>query len=133
MAMTIDEALYAYLTDATTQTGAIIDDRLYPLELPQNPTYPAATYQQINSQLTATGQNAPGDLEDALIQFDAYATSHMAAKALAKALRGDLSGFRGTMGEVSVGAIHFQNEYDFWGAKAGVWRITLEFKFLFNI
>ncbi len=129
---TIDEALYAYLTASSTKTGAIIGDRLYPLELPQNPTYEAATYQQISSQLTATGQNAPGDLEDALFQFDCYALSRKKAKALAKAMRADLSGFKGILSGIKVASL-FQNEYDFWGAEAGVWRITLEFKVLFNI
>lgn len=130
--MTIDEALFLYLTDASTQTGALIGDRLYPLNLPQNPTYPAVTYQQITGQLTSTGQSEPGDLEDALYQFDGYATSHKAAKALAGAIRADLSGYQGTLSGIKVTCL-FQNEYDFWGAEAGVWRVTLEFKLLFNI
>lgn len=130
--MTIDEALYAYLTGANTQTGALISDRLYPLVLPQNPTYSAVTYQEISAPLTATGQSAPGNLVDALFQFDCYATSHKAAKALAGAVRADLSGYQGTLSGIKVTSL-FQNEYDFWGAEAGVWRVTLEFKLLFNI
>jgi hypothetical protein len=130
---TINDAIYTYLTTAGRATEALIGTRLYPLNLPQNPTYPAATYQRITSQLTTTGQSEPGDLEDALYQFDAYATSHSGAKALAGALRADLSGYKGDMGGVEVDAIHFQNEYDFWGAEAGVWRVTLEFRFLFNV
>jgi hypothetical protein len=129
---TIDDALYAYLTAPTTQTGSIISDRLYPLVLPQNPTYPAATYQQITDQLTATGQSEPGDLNDALFQFDCYGSSHKKAKLLAQAMRADLSGYQGTLSGIKVTSL-FQNEYDFWGAEAGVWRVTLEFKILFNI
>lgn len=131
--MTIDEALFAYLTSPTTQTGQILDDRLYPLNLPQDPTYRAATYQQIDAGLTATGQTQPGDLEEALYQFDCYALTPNQARALAAALRADLSGYKGLMSGVKVGACHFQKEYDFWGATAGVWRRTLEFKLLFNV
>jgi hypothetical protein len=130
--MTIDEALYAYLTGPTTNSYQLMGDRLYPLNLPQNPTYPAATYQQITSQLTATGQSAPGDLENPLIQFDCYALSHKQARLLAKAIRADLSGFKGDMAGLPV-TCHFQNEWDFWGAEAEVWRVTLEFRLLFNI
>lgn len=135
--MTLDDAIYDWLTGGGTQTGALIGSRLYPLQLPQNSTLPAMTYQQIDSGLTATGQSEPGDLEEALVQFDCYAASHRAAKALAKALRADLNGYKGELpagaaGGLPVGACHFRREYDFWGATAGVWRVTVEFRFLFN-
>ena len=130
--MTIDEAIFVYQTNPARSTYESMGDRLYPVQLPQDPIYPAATFQQIAAQLTDTGQSAPSDLEDALVQFDCYALKHSQAKALAKALRADLSGFRGNLGGLDVGAVHFQNEWDFWGAEAKVWRVTVEFRFLFN-
>lgn len=96
----IETALLYLLTDDGSPShdsalGAIIGERLYPVELPQKPAYPAATYQVVRG--TARGYTMDGQdgATPFRVQFDLYAETYGQAVAMRRALMRDLSGFQG--------------------------------------
>jgi hypothetical protein len=100
--MIIDEGLYSYLTGVTA-VSTLISTRLYPLEMPQNVTLPAACYQLISDPM-APGytHQGPTNLLMPRFQIDCYAATSLAAAQLARAVRVALDGYVGSMGSLTV-------------------------------
>lgn len=71
------------LADATV--AALIDERVYPVSLPQTAVLPAVTYQRVFGTEGITHQG-PSGLERTRIQFDCWATTYAEATALAEAV-----------------------------------------------
>lgn len=67
------------------------------------------------------------------IQIDCYETSPIKAEALADAVRGELDGYRGTMGDVFISMCHLDDARDsetppIEGSARGVYAVQLDFK-----
>lgn len=73
---------------------ALVDDRIYPEELPDAPTYPAIVLTKATGQGSYDLQGDVG-LESARVQVDCYAESYAAMVDLRLAVRRRLSGFKG--------------------------------------
>ena len=86
----LEENIVAMLK-ADTALAALVVNRIYPLTLPQESELPAIRYTMISSRPTTTHDGDSG-LATALFQFDCFAATYTAAKALAAALRATLSG-----------------------------------------
>lgn len=127
---TIEEALFSKLTNESAITD-LVGTRVYPLTLPQNPTYPAMTYQQISKVWGKTHQGA-GDMGWPRFQFDCYGTSYSAAKGVANALRQTIDGFSGTVATVDVCAIFFVNEVDDFNDEVGVYRVAADYRVIYR-
>lgn len=127
----LEEALWAGCSGASA-INDLIGLRLYPLKLPQNPTYPAAIYQRI-SNLGLLAHDGPAQLDTARFQFDFFGRSYSQARAVATAFRTYLEGYHGLMGEIRISVIVFENEIDAWGEEAGVFRLTQDYKIIHNI
>ncbi|MGH7175745.1 MAG: DUF3168 domain-containing protein [Tepidisphaeraceae bacterium] len=101
---------------AIAQAGitAIIGDRLYPAgEVPQNPTFPYATFQRISTREFDDISGA-GLTQRVRFQIDCYARSHLGSLQLANEFRKALSGFRGDMGAfANVKARRLDQLHDF--------------------
>lgn len=108
--MSLETGLRAFLL-ADPAVAAIIATRLTPLILPQNPTYPAASYQRITGARLSSF-DGPAGRAMPLMQLDAYAETYGAAKGLAEALRRALDGYKGAMGAVQVDAVSLETEQD---------------------
>lgn len=106
----IESALRA-LVLADSAVSALIGTRLYPQKLPQDPTYPAATYQRIDGPRLYDHGGATG-LAEGRFQFDVWATTYSSAKAVAAAVRAALSGYSGTTGGVEIAFIRCLSESD---------------------
>ncbi len=94
--MTPEEALVAHLGSHDGFT-ALVANRLYPLVLPQGPTYPAVTYARISrkGRRTLGGTVA---LVNSRFQFSCWAKSYREAKAVAAELESALQSYSGQMG-----------------------------------
>lgn len=90
--MSFKADLFAYLSTEPTLV-ALVNTRLYPERLPQEPTLPAATYLQVSGLPTYAHDGLTG-FERARIQFDSYGTTPLAAEAIADALRAALLNWR---------------------------------------
>lgn len=122
--MIIEEGLSAYVT-AVTAVQALIVARFYPLRLPENPTYPAATYQRISGPRVHS-QTGPSQLAYPRFQLDCYASTYLGAKAVAGALRVALDGYKGLMGTVAVGSVLFMDDRDFYDPATRIWRVSMD-------
>lgn len=110
---TLEEAMYSHITAAPIITN-LISTRIYPRQLPQNPTYPALIYRRVSTRLQQY-HGAGTALPFPRYQFSCYATSYAETKTLANTLRAVLDGFKGTFGSgstVTVGFILWENEID---------------------
>lgn len=124
----IEEAIYTKLssTDAVTD---LVGTRIYPLKLPQNPTYPAITYGRVSARRGMT-HDGPGDMAWPRFQFDCYGASYSAAKGVANAIRSTLNGFSGTVSTVNICAVFFMNEVDDFNDDTEVYRIAVDFRII---
>ena len=114
----LEEGIAAFLiADATI--GGVVDNRIYPLMIPQGDAYnphlvgPCLTYQRISTPRIVTHQSsgATGDLTNPRFQFDAWAATQKPAKAVSDALRAVLHGKRGVLaGGVTIRAAIAENE-----------------------
>jgi hypothetical protein len=101
--LSIEQGLWTYLK------GGIVDLRLYPDRLPQQPALPAATYQRIS---TTPSYVHDGDTctDDVRIQISAFGVRRIDADELLEKIREKLSGLSGDMGGVQVGRVFMRNQ-----------------------
>lgn len=95
--MIIEAALYSYLSTYAGLTD-LISTRLYPLVLPQNPTYPAITYLKVSRVGGRAMKSTNPRHIRARFQFSCWATSYSSAKAVAVQVQTALQDYNGVMG-----------------------------------
>ena len=127
--MLIEKAIRTYLL-AQSSISSIIGSgdsaRIYPLRLPQAATFPALTYQRISGDRV---RNLGGPTGTAMsrIQFDAWdqedaAGGYSSVKTLADVVRRAIDGVEGTMGDVAVQQVYFENDRDAYEEGPRLWR-----------
>jgi hypothetical protein len=79
--MGIEENLYSALTSSTLITN-YISNRVYPVEVPQEVTFPYISYFRVASNPTNTFGGRSTSLTNALIQVDVFSTSYATSKTL---------------------------------------------------
>lgn len=104
--MDIEQGIITYLMALN-----VAGKRVYPAPLPQNSVLPGVTMQRISS-VTDYVQSGASGLELGRFQFTSWAESYAAAKATAQQVKAALSGYKGVMGTVDVGASFLANEID---------------------
>lgn len=123
----IEEAIHDILV--ADITVAAITTRVYPVTLPQDPTYPLILYMKIsgerfNTLTGASGMAHPG------FQVEAWAETYTEAKSLAGAVRSCLNGYRGTSGAVRIGSCLLQSERDIYENEIDCHRVVMDFTVL---
>lgn len=130
----IGQAIHARLK-AHAGTSALVESRVYPLRLPEGPTYPAIRYQVIGAPRT----HLMGDSADASIgvhsrvQVDCFAETYAGVRAVAEQVRLALSRWSGTAGGVTVEVVFLDDERDLdeptliHGGEQGVYRVMFDF------
>lgn len=123
--MSLEAGLHAFLL-ADPAVAALIDTRLTPLILPQDPAYPAATYQRISaSRLRSV--DGPAGRGKPRLQLDCWGATYAQAKALAAAAGRALDGYKGLMGSVQVDAVSLDNEQDVHEEEPEVYRVIQDY------
>jgi hypothetical protein len=113
--------VFERLKDATTA-----GKRIYPLLLPQEPTYPAITFQQISSiPLHAMGQDAP--LLRVRVQVNSWGRTYAESRTLAGEVEGRLSRYRGPVGTVQVLDVLLDNELEGYEAESQSRRVIQDY------
>ena len=102
----------------------LIGNRVFPMKIPQGAEIPCLTYQRISTPriLTHDTSGATGDLVSPRVQFDAWATTQLAAKIITDVLRGGLNGKTGVIGGVTIRAALAENEAPGWDEAAELYR-----------
>ena len=129
----IGSALRQRLLDVTGVTD-LVGIRIYPMKLPQEPTFPAIVYQRISGDHEhAHGTRASG-LAMPRYQFDAYADTYTGADNLGEQIRLALQGFSGTISydspaqTMKVWAIFAESDHDIgFDDKTELYRRSFDF------
>jgi hypothetical protein len=100
--------------------------RIYPLLLPQSPTYPAITYQQVSSTSShAMGTDSP--LKVMRVQVNSWADTYAGAQSLAAEVATTLGRYRGTLADVRVLDILLDNEMPLYELDANARRVIQDY------
>lgn len=128
----LEEAIFARLKASTGVTG-IVSTRIYPTRLPQNPTYPAVTYQRITgrSDFHQTGLSGMGE---GRIQISCWTKTaekgggdYPQAKDLREQVRLALAGFQGTVAGVEIQSSDLTADRDLFEEDLGVHQDQMDF------
>jgi len=126
--MAFESGLRAFLlTDSGLQTA--VAGRVYPLQLPQDTTLPAITYQRI-STVRDHAMEAPMTLPDARFQFDVWADNYLASKSIAELVRKKLNGYKGAAGGEEIQGAFLDSERDFYEKVSDItdiYRVSMDF------
>lgn len=124
-----ETALTDHLED-DTDVGASLATRIYPIFLPQQVIYPAATFHLI-SDVPVYAHDLAGP-EALRIQIDVWAVTHLSARTIADQVRDALEGFRGMMGGVygvPIGGVLLENQTAFYEDEPRIFRISTDYIF----
>lgn len=92
---TLEDTIYGLVTgDPAFQAQA--EDRLYPVDFPQAPEYPAALY-MVPSRAHFMHMDGVTQLARARVQVDTFAETYDEAVALADTIRARLNGWKGVV------------------------------------
>jgi len=124
----LETAIYTRLA-AYEGLTALISTRIYPMILPQNPTYPAVTYQRTDG-VRESGMTTEHGMAHPGIQIDSWDKTYAGAKAVATQVRGALQRWSseaadpivldcflesdGDNYEPDTGAYHVQQSWTIW-------------------
>lgn len=98
--MTIEEVVYQRLT-GYAGLAALVSARIYPGLLPETPSYPALTYDIVNTDReSAMGVDA--GIAAARLQVMVYASKYKDARDVKEQVRGALQRYRGTLAGTEV-------------------------------
>ena len=121
MATTIEEALIGFLTAANTSAAS----NVFPVELPEKGTYPAATIQLV-SDPEEYDQDGPLLFHESRYQITAFARTYSQAKLLNRQIKNEIDGFGPDWMEgVFVDAIQRLDSGDILDAEPGLEQETL--------
>jgi len=118
--MIINDAIYTHLI-RHAGLAALIVERCYPIRLPQEPTYPAVTYQRISTVPTYS-QDGDSNLDRGRWQFSCWARTHTAAEAVAAQVRTALTTWRASYGQPAF----LENQVDFYEPDTDVHHIPVD-------
>ena len=106
----LEEAIFTRATTGPT-LQPLIGTRCYPVLLPQNPTYPAVTFQRISTPREHAMVADPG-VAHPRFQLTAYDKTRALAQTLAEAIRKDFARWRGTVAGVVIQDTFVENAFD---------------------
>lgn len=125
-----EKAFGLHLQGSLAETAALVVDQIFPIRLPQKPTYPAITYQLVAGNRDHTQDGGSG-LVEARYQFNCYAATYAAAKELGEALRKDLDGFKGNVGSganvATIDGMFLELIQDGYDDELDVFWVTVDF------
>jgi len=98
---------------SSTDVGALAADRVYPLRAPSTSiTADHYTYRRVSTVSQVTHSTGGPKWQRARLQLDSWSQTYGGAKALAKAARQRLVGYRGSTGGVQVWTVTLETELD---------------------
>ncbi len=107
--------------------SAIIDDRIFPVAIPQEKVLPAITYQRVDTDPNDTKSGA-STLDGILIDLDFWDKKFAVVKDLAKKVRAALDRFSGTKQGIVVQSIQFQNQIVGYSSEKEIYHLTQTYR-----
>jgi hypothetical protein len=100
----------------------LVSTRIYPLKLPQNPTYEAISFQRISN----TPTNGNTDLRESRWQINCWADTYVESQALALAVKTALEEYKDTTATPGIKQAYVANEQDDYDDDAKVFRTIVD-------
>jgi hypothetical protein len=116
--MSLETAIFTLLT-GNANIKRMVTRRVYPIVLPQNCEFPAISYQRVTGA-RINDLSGYGNLQNALIQVDTWATSYDEVKELGAHIHTAMNG-SGTFKALLI------TDSDGYEADAGLFRLTMDF------
>ena len=104
-------------------TVKAITTRVYPVALPQSPTYPLILYTKITGMRDHHLRGPSGHAHPRL-QIESWSKSYSEAKTLAAAIRKALDGYSGTASGTVIRSCLIESERDIFESEIEVYRVT---------
>ena len=104
----------------------LVSTRVWYSALPQDPTLPAVTLQQISGLPASVFGGDTGEVE-IRVQVDAWAETRAGAKALGEAVRGALQRHTGTYGGVTIQVVDMNTGGTRYEPEGTIWRCRQDF------
>ena len=121
--MPFEEGLFYYL-DNYEALAEEVDNRIYPILLPQEATLPAVVYTRISTPRLYKLEDE--FLPQGRFQFDCYAEEFQEAKEVAADVKAALDLYSGAMGAYTVEMCIIEDEMDTYEPETGYWRSMVE-------
>ncbi len=121
----VEQALTARLEGSTNVTS-LVSTRIYPVRLPQNPVFPAVTYDLISSQREWAMTADPGFVHARLQVTGWSEASYAEASSVSEGVRGATQRWAGTSTGVVVQEMFIENEFSFYDDETGVYAHSLD-------
>lgn len=127
--MSLETALYSRLS-AYAGLNALVGARIYPMMLPQAPTFPAVTYFRVSTVPTQVFSAPASDQLRVRMQVSAWAMSYDGAHAVADQIVAALDGWYGLLGGAggTVCAITLTNQVDLREPDTGRYQVPCDFE-----
>lgn len=119
--MSLGTLVYSALTNAAG-IAALVATRVYPTLLPQNPTYPAISYQRISN----TPQLGSTDLRETRYQIDCWGRTYASAQALAVVVKATMEEYRDASQTPGIKMSQIVNELDDYDPEVGIHRVIVD-------
>lgn len=117
----LEAAIYTRLA-AYEGLTALTSTRIYPLVLPQKPTYPTVTYQRMDGE-RESGMTAEHGMAHPHIQIDSWGKTYASAKAVATQVRGALQRWGDADASPAVLDCFLESDEDDYEPDTGVYRV----------
>ena len=124
----IEKAVYGRLSSYTGLTDLVGTSpvRVYPLKLPQNPTYPAVTYCRVSTVRPSAMGSDTGDAQSR-VQVDSWDSTELGTLNVSEQVRAALQRWTGTAGGVQVTHGHVANQMMVYEEDVQKWRVIQDF------
>ncbi len=120
----IEDAVRFVLT-SDAAVAALIDQRVYPLTMPQSGKLPAIVFQRISTVGSYTLEG-PATPTAARVQLNLMSTSFTQVRQLAAAARKALDGYSGRFADYIVNFIEVVNFLDDFESDTGICRVVMD-------
>jgi hypothetical protein len=127
----LEEVLFTHLT-GFAGLSALVAARVYPLLLPQVPTYPALTYQRIDSPHEGVMGGAT-DIARTRVQVDSWAETYAEAKAVATQVRLALDNWESEAVSPAIINAAFDTDGDIYEEEVGIYRVRADYLILHRL
>lgn len=127
----MDEAIYERLS-GDTALAALVSNRIYPDQVPQDVVWPAIIYHQV-SETASYSHDGDANLDQARFQFDCYGSTSASAKAVKNALRSLLSGKRFSASNVRITSCQLDNSLSGYEPAFKAWRFIQDYVFQYQV
>ena len=99
-----------------------VSQRVYPLLLPQNPTYPAISYARVSN----TGQNGTSNRRESRYQINCWGRTYAEVVSLSTAVKAALEEYHDADQTPGISWVRVVNEIDDYDSEVDIFRIIVD-------